>query len=115
MRWLIVGSVGLLVLAGVVWSQAPRIARVLRKDVELTRRELPGAALLFPAGEVMQQKLDYTDGGLEIKFRCAGTSAHHLENRRAADGDESEAMMVKPAARGAEGVAGRAWRRAGRR
>ena len=96
MRWLIVGSVGFLILVGVVWSQAPRIARVLRKDVELTRSELPGAALLFPTGEVMQQKLDYKDGGLEIKFRSQARAHITWRTGEPLTTEESEAMMVKP-------------------
>ena len=96
MRRLILGVVGLLVLAAAVWSQAPRIASVLRKDVRLTRRELPGAALLFPAGKTLQEKIDYADGRLEVQFGSAGRANVTWATSEALTDDEFEAMLVKP-------------------
>ena len=96
MRRLILGVVGLLVLAAAVWSQAPRIARVLRKEVQLTRRELPGAALLFPAGKALQEKIDYADGRLEIQFGSTGRANLTWTTSEALTDDEFETMLVKP-------------------
>ncbi len=68
-----------MVLVGVAFWQTPRVARMLRRDVELTRRELPGAALLFPAGKAMQEKITYGDGRLEIQFGAAGRAKPQLD------------------------------------
>jgi hypothetical protein len=96
MRRLILGVVGLLVLAAAVWSQAPRIARVLRKEVQLTRRELPGAALMFPTGKALQEKIDYADGRLEIQFGATGRANLTWTTSEALTDDEFETMLVKP-------------------
>ena len=67
MRRLLVGVVGLVVLAGVVWSLAPHIRRLLpSKQVELARREVPGAALLFPPGKPAPEQHDYQEGRVEV-------------------------------------------------
>ena len=108
MRRLILGVVGLLVLAAAVWSQAPRIARVLRKEVQLTRRELPGAALLFPAGKAVQEKIDYAEGMLEIQFGSTGRANLTWSHQRDAVGRRVR-DHAREAAAGVPGrVAGRA-------
>lgn len=94
MRWSILAVV--VIVVGVAFWQTPRVARMLRRDVQLERRELPGAALLFPAGKAMQEKVAYEDGRLEIHFGAAGRANLTWTTSEALTDDEFETMLVKP-------------------
>jgi hypothetical protein len=94
MRWSILAVV--VVVVGVAFWQTPRVARMLRKDVELTRRELPGAALLMPAGKALEEKIAYQDGGLEIQFGGAGRAKISWSTSEPLTDSEFETMLVRP-------------------
>lgn len=94
MRWSILAVV--VVVVGVAFWQTPRVARMLRGDVELTRRELPGAALLMPAGKTLEEKIAYEDGSLEIQFGGAGRAKISWSTGEPLTDGEFETMLVKP-------------------
>jgi hypothetical protein len=88
------------VVVGVAFWQAPRLAHLLRDDVQLTRRELPGAALLVPTGKAKangtQDKVAYEDGRIEIPFGSSGRVNLTWTTSEAMTDDEFETILVKP-------------------
>ena len=95
MRWLIGAVVGFLALAALVWWQSPRVARLLRKDVQLARRELPGAAIAFPEGKLLQEDLAYPEGKVLVRVGSArfGLSWNTGEGMTT---DELETILIAP-------------------
>ena len=51
------------------WMMVVLLAELACTDVPLARRELPGAAILFPSGTVDDERLDYEDGKVSIETR----------------------------------------------
>ena len=97
MRKVLVGVAGMVVLAGVVWSLAPHIRRLLPgKQVTLARRELPGAALLFPAGKPAPESQDYQAGRVELELPAGGLAQLEWLTGAPLPPDALEAALVGP-------------------
>jgi hypothetical protein len=94
MRWSILAVV--VAVVGVAFWQAPRVARMLRNDVQLSRRELPGAALLFPTGKAVQEKIAYADGRLAIQFASSGRANLTWTTGEPLTDGELQTMIVTP-------------------
>jgi hypothetical protein len=97
MRKLLVGVAGMVVLVGVVWSLVPGVRRLLPgKQVTLAKRELPGAALLFPADKTAPEPLDYQAGRVEAELPAGGLAQLEWLTGEPLAPDALEAALVGP-------------------
>ena len=95
MRWLIGATVGFVALAALVWWQSPRVARLLRKDVQLARRELPGGAIAFPEGKLLQEDLSYPEGKVLVRVGSARFGLSWNTGEAMTTG-ELETILIEP-------------------
>ena len=97
MRWILAALAALALVAGVLWWQAPRLARLLPSGrIELARREVPGAAFQFPVGKVREQKLDYEEGRLGIEVGKDSIVQIQWDTGEMLSREEFETVMIKP-------------------
>ena len=87
---------GVALVAGVLWSQAPRLARLLPGKIELARREVPGAAFQFPVGKVKEQKLDYEAGKVSVEVARDSIAAMEWETGEMLSREELENVIIRP-------------------
>jgi hypothetical protein len=72
MRLLVAAVAGGIVASSLAWSKGPVLASPRPASVELARREVPGAALLFPKGKVTRDEPGLQTGKLQIELGDGG-------------------------------------------
>lgn len=96
MRWLIAAVAGGIVASSLTWSKGPALASPPPAGVELARREVPGATLLFPKGKVTRHEPGAESGKLQIELGDGGRAQIGWTTGDPLSAEELDKTLIKP-------------------
>jgi hypothetical protein len=96
MRPLIAALAGVLASSSVAWAKGAGPATAQRASVELAKRAVPGAALLFPVGKVTRDEPGHETGKFQVQIGEGGRAQLGWTTGDPLSAEELDRTLVKP-------------------